>query len=74
MPPAGFLRHASSDFFNSLPNRRPAYARPLGEAWRGDSRRLLKLDSQMRSIDLIFTSPPYALLRQKEYGNEPEHQ
>ena len=69
----GFLRHASSDFFNSLPNRRPAYARPLGEAWRGDSRRLLKRIPD-ESIDLIFTSPPYALLRQKEYGNEPEHQ
>ena len=67
-----FLKQASSPFFDSLPNRRPAYARSLGEAWRGDSRNLLKRVPD-ESIDLIFTSPPYALLRGKEYGNEPEH-
>ena len=68
-----FISRASSVFFNSLPGRRPAYARPLGEAWRGDSRQLLKRIPD-ESVDLVFTSPPYALLREKEYGNEPEHQ
>ena len=68
-----FLKQASSAFFDSLPNRRPAYARSQGEAWLGDSRRLLRRIPD-ESVDLIFTSPPYALLREKEYGNEPEHQ
>ena len=68
----GFLQTASSPFFSNLPNRRPVYARPLGEAWRGDSRNLLKRIPD-GSIDLILTSPPYALLREKEYGNTPEH-
>ena len=68
----GFTKYASSRFFKELTGRRPAYARPLGEAWCGDSRILLKRIPD-ESIDLVITSPPYALLRSKEYGNEPEH-
>lgn len=69
---SGFTKHASSPFFETLGGRRPVYSRPLGEAWRGDSRNLLKRIPD-ESVDLVFTSPPYALLRAKEYGNEPEH-
>ena len=43
----------------------------MGEAWHGDSRSLLKRLPD-ESVDLIFTSPPYALLRKKSYGNETE--
>ena len=68
----GFTKRASSPFFRALDGRRPAYSRELGEAWSGDSRRLLRRIPD-ESIDLIFTSPPYALVRSKEYGNEPEH-
>ena len=71
-PSEEFPRIASSDFFESLSRRRPVYARPLGEAWQGDSRRLLRRVPD-ESVDLVVTSPPYALLREKEYGNEPEH-
>jgi DNA modification methylase len=41
----------------------------LGRAYHGDSRKLLKeLDDD--SVDLVMTSPPFALLRKKAYGNE----
>lgn len=48
--------------------RPPAYATPLGEAYQGDARDLLPTlpDS---SVSLVFTSPPFALRRQKAYGN-----
>ena len=44
------------------------YTTPLGEAHVGDSLLFMaKLDDC--SIDLIMTSPPFALRRKKEYGN-----
>ncbi len=44
------------------------YETGLGFAARGDSRRLLaKLDDD--TVNLVITSPPFALQRQKEYGN-----
>lgn len=44
------------------------YTTAYGQAYLGDSLNILKeLPSQ--SIDLICTSPPFALLRQKAYGN-----
>lgn len=47
----------------------PMYTTDLGAAYDGDSSKLLeKLPSN--SIDLIVTSPPFALQHQKEYGNE----
>ena len=69
---AGFAGHAVSPFFSGIAGRRPVYARSTGEAWCGDARRLLRKIPD-DSIDLVVTSPPYALLRSKEYGNEPEH-
>lgn len=48
-----------------------AYRTELGEAWCGDAARLLHLlpDS---SINLVVTSPPFALQRQKSYGNKDQ--
>jgi site-specific DNA-methyltransferase (cytosine-N4-specific) len=46
----------------------PAYTTPLGRAYHADAidvLRRLKSDS----IALVFTSPPFALRRQKAYGN-----
>jgi site-specific DNA-methyltransferase (cytosine-N4-specific) len=44
------------------------YKTKFGSSYLGDSLELLKeLDSQ--SVDLICTSPPFALLRKKSYGN-----
>ena len=47
------------------------YSTDLGEAYLGDSIQLLP-EIQDRSVDLILTSPPFALKRKKEYGNEDE--
>jgi DNA modification methylase len=44
------------------------YRTPLGEAICGDSR-LLLADLPDDSVNLFVTSPPFALLRQKSYGN-----
>ena len=46
----------------------PFYETALGAAYLGDSRELLaKLPDA--SVNLVFTSPPYALHFKKEYGN-----
>lgn len=41
----------------------------LGAIYHGDSRRVLREVFDDASIDLIVTSPPYGLVRKKEYGN-----
>ena len=52
-------------------DRAPAYKTDLGAAYCGDSRELL---AQMPdgSINLVVTSPPFALQRKKEYGNRDQ--
>jgi site-specific DNA-methyltransferase (cytosine-N4-specific) len=49
----------------------PAYLTDSGAAYCGDSTELL---AQLpdNSINLVFTSPPFALLRQKTYGNKEQ--
>ncbi len=47
------------------------YKTNLGEAWYGDSLELLDSLGD-DSVNLVCTSPPFALTRQKAYGNEPE--
>jgi site-specific DNA-methyltransferase (cytosine-N4-specific) len=49
------------------------YNTNLGTAYLGDSLELMK-DIPDASIDLILTSPPFALTRQKEYGNKQEQE
>ncbi len=46
----------------------PYYKTDLGTAYLGDSKELMKQIPD-ESIDLICTSPPFALVRKKEYGN-----
>ena len=48
------------------------YTTPLGEAYLGNSLALLP-QIESASVDLILTSPPFALKRKKEYGNEDEN-
>ena len=49
----------------------PAYSTGLGAAYCGDSLDLLaKLPDG--SVNLVVTSPPFALQRQKEYGNKDQ--
>lgn len=46
----------------------PAYFTPLGRAYQGDARDVLA-GIPDASVSLVFTSPPFALRRQKAYGN-----
>lgn len=50
---------------------RPLYTTHLGKAYVGDSRHLLT-GLEDESVDLVLTSPPFALQRQKAYGNEDQ--
>jgi len=49
----------------------PEYSSNQGSVFKGDSKELLK-ELPDNSIDLIVTSPPFALQHQKEYGNEDQ--
>lgn len=51
--------------------RKPIYCTKKGQAYVGDSLDLLK-EIPDNSIDLVMTSPPFALRRQKTYGNVEE--
>ena len=50
------------------------YATDLGISYRGDAMDVLaaEISSEPVSGSLIVTSPPFALQRPKEYGNEPQ--
>lgn len=51
---------------------KPMYETRLGQAYVGDARHLLaQLDAD--TVDLVVTSPPFALQRQKDYGNREQH-
>lgn len=50
---------------------KPLYYTTNGQAYVGDSLKLLK-ELPDASIDLVMTSPPFALRRQKTYGNVEE--
>jgi DNA modification methylase len=47
----------------------PYYTQNFGKAYLGDSLELLKSIDQ-NTVNLILTSPPFALTRKKAYGNE----
>lgn len=53
----------------SLP--KPVYSTSLGAAYCGDSRELMAALPD-NSVNLVVTSPPFALQRQKEYGNKDQ--
>ena len=56
-----------------LPSDKQVYRTPRGLQLCGDSAELLgHLPEQ--SVDLVMTSPPFALLRQKAYGNKEQDQ
>lgn len=49
----------------------PLYSTANGQAYVGDALELLRL-LESSSVDLVVTSPPFALQRQKEYGNHDQ--
>ena len=50
------------------PTFSPYYTTDYGSAYHADSRNILKSIPE-KSVNLVFTSPPYALHFKKEYGN-----
>jgi site-specific DNA-methyltransferase (cytosine-N4-specific) len=57
----------------SLEIHSPAYVANWGAAYRGDSLELLE-DVPDASVNLVLTSPPFALQREKEYGNKAQNE
>jgi site-specific DNA-methyltransferase (cytosine-N4-specific) len=51
-----------------MPKFMPFYSTNFGAAYQADSRMVLK-NLPDKSVNLVFTSPPYALHFKKEYGN-----
>jgi len=54
-------------------SRKPYYITQLGAAYLGNSLELMA-ELPDESVDLICTSPPFALVRKKEYGNVDAHE
>lgn len=54
-----------------MPSKKPQpyYSTNLGDAFLGDTKEILPQLELNGKVDLIITSPPYALRRKKEYGN-----
>lgn len=52
---------------------KPVYFTELGKAYHGDSLKLLN-EIPDGSINLVLTSPPFALQRKKAYGNKDQHE
>jgi len=52
-----------------MSTQQPFFTTPLGSIYHGDSLALLSEQLEPASVDLIVTSPPFALLRKKAYGN-----
>ncbi|HLI90400.1 MAG TPA: site-specific DNA-methyltransferase [Ktedonobacteraceae bacterium] len=50
---------------------KPLYMTNKGKAYCGDANKLM-CELQDESVDLVITSPPFALQRQKAYGNEDQ--
>ena len=66
MEESSLSKQGQSKFLGNLSSRQsPHYVTEMGEAWAGDSRKLLKKLGD-ESIDLVVTSPPYGLIKQKQ--------
>lgn len=61
------LEH-KNPMLETIPGLPPYYYTDFGAAYLGDSSELLK-KVPSDSVDLVVTSPPYALVFKKEYGN-----
>lgn len=52
---------------------KPFHATRLGRMLQGDSLEVLR-EMKPRTVDLIMTSPPFGLVRKKDYGNADAHE
>ncbi|MGH8564000.1 MAG: DNA-methyltransferase [Gammaproteobacteria bacterium] len=53
---------------------KPFYTTRLGKILHGDSVEVLSHEMKPGSVDLIMTSPPFGLVRKKDYGNADAHE
>jgi len=58
-----------SSFPTSMPRSKVYYKTKLGKMYLGDSADVLNKHLAPASVDLIMTSPPFGLVRKKDYGN-----
>ena len=69
--PGGETAESKSDAKPNQMHFDPAYATGLGKMFCGDSMEIMPwLIGQGVRVKLIMTSPPFALVRKKSYGNE----
>lgn len=54
-------------------NKPPLYLTEFGEAYSGDSLELMQ-EIPDNCVNLVITSPPFALQRKKEYGNRDQNE
>src|SRR6266446_8876044 len=72
MAPAQAERIRPMSETNKLNEIAPAkifHSTKLGQIFRGDSLALFRDEIENHSVDLIMTSPPFGLVRKKDYGN-----
>jgi site-specific DNA-methyltransferase (cytosine-N4-specific) len=53
---------------------KPIYETDNGRILHGDSLQLLRNEIKPGAVDLIVTSPPFGLVRKKDYGNADAHE
>jgi site-specific DNA-methyltransferase (cytosine-N4-specific) len=53
---------------------KPFHKTKLGTIYLGDSLAVLRNQIKPKSVDLIMTSPPFGLVRKKDYGNVDSHE
>lgn len=66
-------QHNIDEQLKRIAEKRIHYSTPLGSCVCGDSLQILE-EFEDHSIDLVLTSPPFALQRQKEYGNQAQNE
>lgn len=54
---------------SDAPEPRPALVRDMGTLYHGNSAVLMMQTLEPESVDLIMTSPPFGLVKEKAYGN-----
>ena len=58
----------------SIPEPTLVYETEAGRAFVGDAVETLQSECEDDSVDLVMTSPPFALSRPKEYGNQSQEE
>ena len=69
----GLVAEMPRNLLQLVPNQEPLYETRYGAAFVGDSLDFLK-HLQCESVNLIMTSPPFALTRSKPYGNPEQRE